>query len=253
MPATGENLPRFRALQLDLASYVRDPQHAPAPEGIEPRRLQLYANLIHDNVRGFLDRTFPVARAMVGEDAWSALGRAFLRDHRASTPYFTEIPLELQAFLGSESAAALQLPDWLPALCHYEWLELELDIAPDELTTECAAIDPMTSTLVQSPLIRAVSYPWPVHRIREGAEVPARGEQPVHLVVYRDRADAVNFVELNALAARLLALFEVPMTGCAVVDVIAADLGRPPETLVDAVGAQLSEWLDRPLLIAATC
>lgn len=252
----GENLPGFRSIQLDFAAYMRDPERQPAPAGIELRRLAVYAELIHDNIRGFLDRTFPVARSMLGEASWSRLGRAFIRDHRADTPYFTEIPLEFLAFLAGDAESVRSLPEWLPSLCHYEWLELELDIAPDPpmatdpQTGELTDVgDPLAAVLAISPLARPVRYDWPVHRLGPQQPVPERGAAAVNLVVYRDPHDEVRFMELNPVAALLLSCFEAPTPAVDALARIAESLDRAPLDLADPMRDQLRGWLDRGVVV----
>jgi hypothetical protein len=59
-----------------------------------------------------------------------------------------------------------------------------------------------------SPLAWPLAYRWPVHRLgpdHQPAEPPAA---PTFLVVYRDAADAVQFLEIGADTARLLDAFE---------------------------------------------
>jgi hypothetical protein len=82
----------FRRLQFDFAAHLRDPARVPVPAGIEPRRMNIYRELFFNNVRDLLASTFPVCRAILGEEPWSGLVRRFYAGHKAHTPYFLELP-----------------------------------------------------------------------------------------------------------------------------------------------------------------
>jgi hypothetical protein len=81
-----------------------------------------------------------------------------------------------------------------------------------------------------------------VHRI--GPEYRPRKPQPSHLVVYRDANETVQFTEINAVTARLLALLAAaPTTGETALRQIAGELQHPdPEQLI-AHGVALLEDL----------
>ncbi|MGB5147218.1 MAG: DUF2063 domain-containing protein, partial [Porticoccaceae bacterium] len=72
--------------------------------------------------------------------------------------------------------------------------------------------------------------------------------QPTFLVVYRNRDDAVKFLEANAVTARLLDLLRpaagVPVrTGADVLRQIADELGRDDVDAVVAAGVRILEEL----------
>ena len=67
----------LRAQQFALSRHLRDPDAVPAPEGIEPRRVAIYRDLLYNNLQGLLAGNFPVIRRTLDDDAWHALVRAF--------------------------------------------------------------------------------------------------------------------------------------------------------------------------------
>lgn len=95
----GSNLPDFRELQLDFTAHVRNPQINGIPKGLEPRRMKIYTELLFNNVEKFLSTTFPVTRATFSDEAWYALVRDYLHRHKATSPYFLEIPQEFMEYL----------------------------------------------------------------------------------------------------------------------------------------------------------
>lgn len=212
----GSNLPDFRALQLEFTAHIRHPQKNGIPEGVEPRRMQIYRELVFNNVENFLSTTFPVTRSCFTGDDWRELVRDYLHRHKASSPYFLEIPQEFMEFLAAtETPAATDsvdeasrgAPPWLLELCHYEWVELALDVADLELPWD--QVDPdadaMESALIVSPLIWSLGYHWPVHTI--GPENKTNVQKcSTLLIVFRDRQDKVRFMESDPPTSRFLEL-----------------------------------------------
>lgn len=187
--------------QREMARFLRDPEGAGAPAGIEPRRLQIYRDLVYRNIEGFISSAFPVLRSLYENDAWEARVRGFMQQHRCKTPLFLQISEEFLAHL-----TALPESELMPfeaELAHYEWLELAVDVAEGAVPEQRAgeAADRVRASI--SPAARLVSYRFPVHRIGPSFQ-PAEAGEPVFLLVYRDRESRVQFMELSAASARLL-------------------------------------------------
>ncbi len=205
MPLPGSNLPAFRSVQLDFAAHIRNPEVNPRPADVEPRRMQIYLDLFFNNIKNFLDSAFPIARKVVGEEKWHALAREFVHLHPSQSPYFLEISEEFLSFL--QARGLHDLPPFLLELCHYEWVELALDVA--DLEPPAAALEgDVLGTHVVSPLMRALVYDYPVHQIgvdHQPAQPPAA---PTFLIVYRNPELKVRFMESNPVTHRLVGLLE---------------------------------------------
>jgi hypothetical protein len=218
MPRTGENLPEFRARQLDFAAHLRNPDLYPCPEGLDARRMRIYVDLVYNNVESFLANGFPVAKEILGDASWHALIRDFLHRHPSESPYFLEIPQEFLAFVSSCDRS--ELPDYFLELCHYEWVELALATAEDDLPE--AGVDPSGDVVhgrpVVSPLIWPLAYRYPVHRIGPGFRPDAPPESPTHLIVFRRRDDSVGFLEASAATLRLVELLSEGVTGTSAIE-----------------------------------
>ena len=203
-------LPEFQRKQFEFAAHIRDPERAPAPTGIEDRRMAIYRELFFNNLRKLLGGMFPVTRKLLGGARWDGLIREFLREHRAQTPYFLQLPREFLAFLSGEHTAAEVDPPFLVELAHYEYVELELAIS--EAQDDFSGVDPdgdlLAGTPVRSALAWIFTYRYPVHRITPEFRPAAPAPQPVCLAIYRDADDEVRFFELNPVTARLLELIE---------------------------------------------
>lgn len=198
--------PDFQKKQYAFAAHIRDPEHVPAPAGIEDRRMAIYRELFFNNIRSLLSNMFPVLKKLHTADRWNHLIRQFMQVHRAETPYFLQLPQEFLDFLENEYPPQSDDFPFLLELAHYEYIELALSIA--EETNDLTGVDPEGDLLhnvpVKSALAWLYAYQYPVHRISADFKPGEPSEQPVYLAVYRGADDKVGFLELNVMTARLL-------------------------------------------------
>lgn len=202
----GQNLPEFQSAQLAFADHIRNPEVHARPSDIEARRMQIYVNLFFNNVKGFISSAFPVTKSLFAEPDWLALVREFFHKHHSQSPYFLEVSEEFLAFLQQREGD--DLPDFLLELCHYEWVELALDVADPE-PPQAQALDPQAEDLqklVLNPAMMVLSYAYPVHQIGPDFQPRTPPAEPTHLVVYRTAKLRVRFFESNAVTHRLLGL-----------------------------------------------
>lgn len=198
--------PAFQRQQYAFAAHIRDPEHQPAPAGIEDRRMGIYRELFFNNLNKLLGKTFPVLRKVLGEEEWRALVRDFMVRHRAKTPYFLEISGEFVEFLAKSPPMIAEKLPFLAELAHYEWAELALSVSTD--SDDLSAVDPAGDLLegvpVKSVLAWPLSYRYPVHRISKNFQPAAPGAQLTCLAIYREPDDELGFMELNSMTTALL-------------------------------------------------
>lgn len=229
----------FETTQKQFADHLRDPLLNPAPVGIEERRLQIYRDLVYNNIEGFISGGFPVLRSLYADHDWHQLVRQFVVCHESHSPYFLEISQEFLAFLQNERGANQADPAFLLELAHYEWVELALDVSPEQLPVDGDTL--LTHDLLQghpvvSPLVWSLSYQYPVHLLGPAYQPEETPEQPTFLLVYRNRHDSVEFMASNALTVRLLNLLqgEESMTGREALSLLAEEMCHPnPHELID--------------------
>lgn len=244
-----------RAAQRALSDYIRDPVNAPAPTGIEERRLRIYRELFLNNIENMLAANFPVIQCILAGDRWQALVRDFYRDHPARTPLFTELAREFVRYLEHRGESHIEGdPAWLPELAHYEWLELALQIS--EARADSVPCDPDGDLLAGRPLLSPLAWPqqfaWPVHRLGPDCQPAALPAEPTWLLLQRDPAGQVRFQQLSALTFRLLQrLREQPqLEGRKQLEALAVEAGAPANDAFIAQGASMLQQLcrDRVLL-----
>lgn len=192
--------------QQALTRYLRDPDHCPPPAGMNRARVEVYRELIFNNLHTLLSSTFPVLIGVLGRERWHALVRVFLRDYRAVTPKFGEIAEEFVAFLATEPPG-LADGDWPPfmaELAHYEWVEMALQQSEAEPLPVGDAQLLLSQPLRVSPLAWPLAYRWPVQRLGPDYQPTEPPASPTLLLVRRLPDWRIRFAELSPLAWRLL-------------------------------------------------
>ena len=249
--------PKFQQQQYAFAAHIRDPQKAPAPDGIEDRRMAIYRELFFNNLKSLLSNMFPVLKKLHSDQHWRRLVRKFMQQHQAHTPYFLQLPAEFLDFLQNEYELEPDDFPFLVELAHYEYIELALSVS--EETNDMEGVDAEGDLLagipVKSALAWAFAYQYPVHRISSDFLPDAPAEQPVYLAVYRGSDDKVGFLELNAVTAGLLNAIEeneAGLTGEELLRKLAADIGYSDvDAFVEHGASALGEMRSLEILIGA--
>lgn len=203
----------FQSIQHHFTAYLRNPDAATPPGGIEPRRLKIYRDLFYNNVAGFLAQGFPVIhQILTGKSLWHPLAKAFFASHPCNSPYFADIPGEFVRYVSAIDVSAInasdfRYPPYLAELAHYEWLEMVLDISTDSVddTLINAEGDLLKGAPVINPVHRLVQYQWPVTTISADHEPAEPLPAPLRLLLFRDLDFRVHFIEINEPSHLLLA------------------------------------------------
>lgn len=220
----------FQADQNAFSAHIRDPENKPGPQGIEPRRLAIYERLFYDNVEAFCSKTFRAFREVVDETYWHALIREFIRSHECKTPFFREIPNEFLHFLVSRNAQEQRYP-YIVELCHFDLVRVELYFAPDTESEDGAELNDLEQLVVASPIVRLLSYQWPVHRIDLQFSATTPPEQPTWLIGFRNRADRVEFLVSNPRTVRMIELLKEARSGRQLIEELAREFNVKEELL----------------------
>jgi len=241
-------------LQTEFTAHIRDPDRQAVPDGIEDRRMKIYRELFFNNISSLLASNFPVLHRLLDDEAWEALVRDFYANHRSKTPLFPEIAREFLQYLQDEREEHSSDLPFLLELAHYEWVELALSLDERD-TTDLAADrdgDPLQGVPVLSPLVWVLSYRFPVHRISPDFQPGSAPEQATHLLVYRNRADDVKFMQLNDVS-RLLLEFMAAMpeaSGEELLKEVAKAIHHPePQKVISAGAGLLHDLAARDILL----
>ncbi|WP_370979675.1 DUF2063 domain-containing protein [Agaribacterium sp. ZY112] len=234
----------LREFQLSFGCYLRDPQNQSRPDGVPERQSRVYEELLFNNISGFIDNCFPVAKTLFSELDWVALQRQFFSLWRCHTPIFSQIPLEFVHFT-HEHADDISAPHYFVELLHYEWMELEVDLDEHPWPEE------LEDVLTLNPSARLLAYQWPVHTA--SADNKDLAKEPSFLAIWRTQKFNVSFSELNATTYMLLELLkEEPITLALLIEKVAQQLERND---IDALSAfavpLLNEFIDAELIVGS--
>lgn len=246
----------FKKHQYEFTAHIRDPEKNAMPDGIEDRRMNIYRELLYNNIEDFIASGFPVLREIYNDKNWHKMVRDFFANHQSTTPYFLEISQEFIKYLQEERQDDKDDPAGLVELAHYEWVELALHVSDESINMENidANGDLLTRRPVFSPLAWSLVYQFPVHNMGPDNLPEQAPEQPSYLMVYRNRNDKVNFLEINPVTARLINLLEEneSYTGLEAIQHISAEMNHPNPEVVKQGGLSALQELQQYGIILGT-
>lgn len=243
-------LPEFQQYQLAFTAHIRQPALNGKPAKVPNARMAVYRNAIFNNFLSIVSACFPVAQQVMGARTWKTLVRRFVAEHATKTPIFKDIPYEFVQFL----ATLEELPPYLQALTHYEWVELEVAHQQvgnnPSMRLEARENLNLLDELPQFAAHQLLAYDYPVHRISK-KYIPD-STIPTYLLVYRNLAFEVKFIALNPVTFRLLRLLKAePRTGRQALILLAQELQQAPDSIIQ-FGQSILHDLDAQQVFTGT-
>lgn len=219
-------LPAFQQYQLAFTAHIRDPKTHGKPRGVLDQRMAVYRHAIFNNFFNIVSACFPVCQQALGARAWKKLIRRYIAGYAAQTPVFREVPETFIAFLNTLE----DVPAYIKALAHYEWVELAVSHQPAADSQLSAQLN-MLDEYPQFAPHQLLAYDYPVHQISR-RHIPTH-ITPTYLLVYRDSAFEVRFIALNPVTFQLLTILEAQVsTGRQAITALADALGQDPQQLI---------------------
>lgn len=251
--------PGFREIQIRMTAWLRNPDGCVPPD-VELRRLDVYRDLLFNNVRDFVETAYPVLKSLLPEHRWQELVSRFFAQHHARSPYFRDISLEFREWVQASQADWLAEQPWVQELMHFEWMELAADCAEVEVAPAChPSGDLLAGVPCARPALWPLVYRWPVHRLSPAnppaSELPA---QATCLLAYRDDDDRLHFMEVSPVSARLVEMIQAgePRSGRALLLSLAMEAGLVADDEQQAFlanGRQQLEALRQHGILLGTC
>jgi hypothetical protein len=241
----------FKAKQHEFAAYIKDPKNNPPPADVQLQRMAMYRELFFNNIDSFLSANFPVLRAILNDRQWFELAQDFFAKHDNQTPYFSEIPEEFLDYLQNERDNSADFP-FLLELAHYEWVEMALSIAKETVVANQEIVDDQLYQRIRlSPLAWPLVYQYPVQKISPDFLPVTAPEQPTFLIVYRNLADEVNFMEITPLTYRLLEIIQEQeeVLAADVLKQVAEELNHPNPEMIMAGGLEILKGLAEKMVV----
>jgi hypothetical protein len=209
------DIPIFQQYQQAFTAHIRDPLNQASPKNVVPRGMDIYKEIVFNNLFESVSACFPIAQKVIGKRVWLKLVRGFFREHSSSTPIFRKIPEEFLTYLSHiDTSAPESLPPYLTSLCHYEWVELLVSTMADETNTN--DINP-TGNLrrnipVLSPTIQLLNYEYAVQKI--SPRYKPMEKVITQLLVYRNADFSIKFIEINTITYRLIEILKQEKMNC---------------------------------------
>lgn len=188
----------FQNVQQDFCQWLRDPPSvlSTAVQGVPVDRMQVYRELLFNNVASFIDMVFPVAKSMLKSTVWESLQQEFFARAQCQSPFYLDISKEFLDYQQQAEPAVLADYPWLIELLHVEWMELHVELAEFEQPDSRVLLhadDVLTlaenTDMQLSVPVWILGYRWPVYDWREGQDLADIQENPGFLLVWRDRQD----------------------------------------------------------------
>lgn len=252
-----KDTPNFQQYQQAFTAYIRDPINQPRPKNVQIKGMNVYKEIVFNNLFESVSACFPVARKVLGERAWLSLIREFFRVHSANTPIFRKIPEEFLSYITNrDKCASKTVPEYLTSLCHYEWVELLASTMPDDSTETVinnqvvnVGGDLLEYQPVFSPTMQLLNYPYAVQKI--SPRYKPKEKIATHLLVFRNTEYTVKFIELNPITYRLVELLkDKNITGRQALSQIANEIGNLPLEHVIQFGLEtLNELRDQGVIL----
>lgn len=191
---------KFQQVQQRFVTYLRSQDQNEKPSDVEQERLDVYRELLFNNISGFVSSAFPVLKSLYEEHAWQQRLQLFFAGYRCENPFFLSIAQSYLDFLHNHYQLQDSDPVFMLELAQYEWLELEL--ATRKAEPALAVADVKQQALQLSELASVQAYQYPVHKICP--EFQPTETEASFLLIYRNPDDEVKFIALNQLTTLLL-------------------------------------------------
>ena len=221
----------FQQTQHVFCNWLRDPNSVKdVPFALD--RMQVYRELLFNNVCSFINLVYPVARSLLPEQQWQQLLADFFRESQNQSPLYNDISLQFREFLTEKQHPILFEYPWLAELLQYEWLELYLDTLEIEDVTLNAELNWQLTTQVWVLVYQYPVYQWSINQINID---PA----PSAIMVWRNKHDRVCVEILTPLFAYLIEqLAQQPLPRIALAEFIQQII---PDLSFSEVNTQLDE------------
>lgn len=253
---------KLHKVQYRFTNYIRNPNKFERPHDVEFERMQVYRDLFFKNVAGFLERAFPVLKKILQEE-WLELVQDYFETHKAHTPFAYQMAKEFVNYLESERPKKKQArhdPPFLAELAHYEWLELAVEVDPEEINFESygSESDMFSGVPVVNPTLCIHQYSYPVHNLSPEFLPKEKPAEESILGVYRHaETERAEFIELNTATWYLLELlrtnYPLCKTGKQSLEEAALNLQHPnPQVIIDRGKATMEDMLQKTIILGTT-
>lgn len=242
----------FQEYQAAFTAHIRNPLENKKPARVNDKRMAIYREIVFNNFLSSVSACFPVLRDILGKRQFKHLVKACFFQQHFTSPLFREIPKTFVDFLQNLNLTQQNLPAFTAQLAHYEWAELFVStLKTYETATEKLNGLLLENALKLNPAHLLVRYDFPVHALSKKNQPTAPA--PTFLLLIRNAAFEVKFIQLNPLTFELLQILETQAcTGRQALLQIAEKMQHPqPETIVEFGRQILEDLFEQGVMCAA--
>ncbi|WP_420001499.1 DNA-binding domain-containing protein [Acinetobacter sp. LF10] len=188
----------FQTTQQQFCNWIRVP-NAEHTKICDLERMQIYRDLLFNNMCSFINLVYPIARSILPADQWQLLLEEFFQKAKCQSPFYNDISLQFRDYLTENRHPVLSQYPWLEELLQFEWLELYLDTLEIE---DINIVEKTSWQLRHKVWILVYQYPvyaWTVDTTLTDIEV-----MPSAIMVWRDHQDKICLERLSPLFAMLI-------------------------------------------------
>lgn len=190
----------FQKTQTEFCQWIRSPTDIQLNE-CQQQRLQIYHELIYNNICSFIDVVYPITRSLLPESLWQELCQDFFQNAQCDSPFYNDISLQFKEYIAKSDKKYLENYPWLMELLQFEWLELYLDTMELE---EKKTIHQQLDEWYLNATVWILIYQYPVYQWYEGMSIAQIKIDPNAILAWRDERDQIFIHPISPIHALLI-------------------------------------------------
>lgn len=188
----------FQHTQQQFCNWIRHP-HSDLASVYDHERMQVYRDLVFNNISSFINLVYPITRRLLLECQWQALLQDFVANSKCQSPCSNEIALEFREYYSHQAHPMFSQYPWLAELLQFEWLELYLDTL---VIDQPVCVEPYQWQLKQA--VWVLVYQYPVYEWTLNTQPNDIQLAPGVIMVWRDEIDQIRLERLSPLFGLLI-------------------------------------------------
>lgn len=164
---------------------------------IVPEKIQIYHELVRNNIEEVLYRAFPLTFHLLTQKQWNEMLDLYLAKEDFTAHSVWRLPQALVRVAMEQKWAERWNIPYLLDLLHFEWIEIEIDMMPDlprgDFKKEGRILDDL---LVLNPESQIIVYSYPVYEKNVLPREMKEGIYPVLVLRHPDTGE-VHFIALS--------------------------------------------------------
>ncbi len=197
----------FQTQQSILAEYTRtgNEKLIHKLQNVKEKGIRYYRELIFNIAHDTITNAYPILTDFLGNEQMQTLINNFYTHHHCQTYQVWRMPEEFKDFVTQSETALIEKYPFIPDLLHFEWIEIEVFMMPDETFPKYQKSgNILKDKLVLNPEIKILALQYPVHFLHPSKITEKEKGQYFVLVHRHPESKEVVFTNLNALGVKII-------------------------------------------------